>query len=475
MPDLFGNPAAGDYWGYANFWEDAIYIGVLPLVLAFFAIIRGIKKTGFRSLIIMQISLMVCSLILALGKNTPVFPFLYENVPSFDLFQAPTRWMINFEFALVILAAVGIDLWQKREVLSLFWVRLGTVGGGAMVLFALIVGRLAPEIKNSFINSVAFAGLGVMMTGMLAWRRRIRPSTFWPVLIAAFVAIDLILAGSGLNPSISKDIYQEPGQLAKQVSQDERIYMSAELEEEVKFDWTHRFDTFTPEVGWELVRDTGLPNTTLLDNIPSANNFDPILPDRYVVWMDHLEDLKGDQILQALRMMNVGWQAVVEPAQDDQIRYNKIQNPFNVVIVGEAIWVESSEIALQRTLEHGFDFLDSVILEGDSDSCQPSDPEVTHLEVLERENPNLLQIEFDVSQDAWMVISESSYPGWHASIDGEPTQIFKANYLFKALRIPAGEHRVELKYRPVSFMFGSSLSVISWLLLGVLWWKLKRE
>ena len=33
-PDLFGNPRSGDYWGYAAFWEDAVYIGIFPLILS---------------------------------------------------------------------------------------------------------------------------------------------------------------------------------------------------------------------------------------------------------------------------------------------------------------------------------------------------------------------------------------------------------------------------------------------------------
>jgi hypothetical protein len=32
-PDLFGNPAIGDYWGYGNYWEDAVYIGLAPFLL----------------------------------------------------------------------------------------------------------------------------------------------------------------------------------------------------------------------------------------------------------------------------------------------------------------------------------------------------------------------------------------------------------------------------------------------------------
>jgi len=475
MPNLFGNPATGDYWGYANFWEDAIYFGVLPLILAIFAIRRGMRHRKFSSLILMQIILIISSFVFALGKNTPIFPFLFENVPTFDLFQAPTRWTVILEFALVLLAAIGAELWQQKEVLRLFWVRLGTAGGAATVLFALIVGGILPEIKNTFSSAVVLAGFGVMVTGLLAWRRRIQPSVFWPVLIAAFVALDLTLAGLGLNPSVSKAIYREQSQLTETVSSENRIYMSAAIEQQVKFEWTHRFDTFYPEVDWDLVRESGLPNTPLLDKIPSANNFDPILPDRYAVWMKSLETLPETQLEQVLRSMDVGWRAEIVPSSENQIQYTKIQNPSHFTIVGEAIWVENAEPALHLTLMDDFDFLNAVILEGSPIIPDVTNPDVKNFELIQSRDPNRIQIEMDISEDGWLVISETYFPGWRAAIDGESVKIYHANYLFKALRIPAGEHKVELRYQPMSFVIGCVLSAISWCLLGVLWWKLKKE
>jgi hypothetical protein len=46
-PDFFGNPVRGNYWGYANFWEDSVYIGLLPFLLAF-GVIIGFLWNRFR-------------------------------------------------------------------------------------------------------------------------------------------------------------------------------------------------------------------------------------------------------------------------------------------------------------------------------------------------------------------------------------------------------------------------------------------
>ena len=90
---------SGDYWGYGNYWEDAVYIGLLPVLFAIFAVVSYIKrrKNGYdrdtllnhgvmrKDLVIFLVLVIVVSLVLALGKNTPIFPWLYSYIPSFKL------------------------------------------------------------------------------------------------------------------------------------------------------------------------------------------------------------------------------------------------------------------------------------------------------------------------------------------------------------------------------------------------------
>jgi len=49
--------------------------------------------------------------------------------------------------------------------------------------------------------------------------------------------------------------------------------------------------------------------------------------------------------------------------------------------------------------------------------------------------------------DSWLVFNENNLPGWSATIDGQETKIYSANYLFQAILAPAGEHKVIFKYR----------------------------
>ena len=101
--------------------------------------------------------------------------------------------------------------------------------------------------------------------------------------------------------------------------------MSGELEREIKFDVAFRFDSFQPEFDWRIVRESGLPNTTLLDGISSTNNFDPLLPARYVSWMERLEQMQIAQREGLLPYMDVGWQAT--SYQGGRTNYEPVQAP----------------------------------------------------------------------------------------------------------------------------------------------------
>ena len=72
LPNFFGNPGDGNYWGYASFWEDSLYFGIIPLLLTLGTIF---KKNTVSSLVRFLWIWIIVGFLLALGKNSPVFPF----------------------------------------------------------------------------------------------------------------------------------------------------------------------------------------------------------------------------------------------------------------------------------------------------------------------------------------------------------------------------------------------------------------
>jgi uncharacterized membrane protein YfhO len=71
------------------------------------------------------------------------------------------------------------------------------------------------------------------------------------------------------------------------------------------------------------------------------------------------------------------------------------------------------------------------------------------------------------------VIADTYYPGWNAWIDDTPTKLFPTDLLFRGVYVPAGEHLVELRYQPASFLYGvliSSAAALCCLLIALRHW-----
>ena len=73
-----------------------------------------------------------------------------------------------------------------------------------------------------------------------------------------------------------------------------------------------------------------------------------------------------------------------------------------------------------------------------------------------------------------LVIADTYYPGWRATVDGRPAKIIEVNGAQRGVVIDAGIHKVEMSYRPTSVIAGAILTALGWLLtLAVFVWKSK--
>lgn len=80
--------------------------------------------------------------------------------------------------------------------------------------------------------------------------------------------------------------------------------------------------------------------------------------------------------------------------------------------------------------------------------------------------PNRLAIETKTDTPAVLVASEINYPGWQATVDGKPANIYAADYLLRGVLLTAGNHNVEMKYTAPAARNGAVISVLSLLLIA---------
>jgi hypothetical protein len=468
-PDLFGHPAQGNYWGYANYWEDALYLGTLPLLLALGAALgRGRPHSGLRWFLIAAGAF---SLVLALGDHLPVFPFLFRYVPTFDLFQAPTRWSLLLSAALSLLAGMGADRWQAPGPRGTYWLRLGTVGAATVVAVAWLAPRLLPGLQPTLAPAIGRAGLLLGLSGALALLRPNLASLRWDTVALGLVLADLTLAGFRLNPVEPRSLQQGLTPRAAPLADGHRLYMPPDLEQSVKFDRHFRFDDYQPEHDWAQVRLAELPNTTVLDGLPSANNFDPLLAGRYEAFLANLRSASPAAQTEILDLMDVGWVAIRAPNDPAGARYERRPGAQRARLVPTAQWVQGPEQALAALQNGAYDPARTVLLEG------PLAPTVTstggpgEIRLLEPGDSGRVELQVAAPEGGWVVLHDTWYPGWRAEVDGQPTPIYVADALFRAVWSPAGNHSIVFRYAPGSFIVGAAISLGAWIGLLVFMWR----
>jgi hypothetical protein len=78
----------------------------------------------------------------------------------------------------------------------------------------------------------------------------------------------------------------------------------------------------------------------------------------------------------------------------------------------------------------------------------------------------LIEVRTSSASPSFLVTSDVYYPGWQASVDGVPAQLFRTNYILRGVPIPAGEHVVRFEFKPKTFMRGAAITIFSLLALA---------
>ena len=318
-PDLLGNPARGQFFGYGNYWEDAIYVGLLPLLLALGVVLSGavrrlrrqktVPHPGPAGLPAFLLALAGVSLILGLGRNTPVFPFLYWHVPTFNLFQAPTRILIWLVFALALLAGLGAAAWRRPQGWALYWTRLGAAGAVAMTAVGLLAWLTVSASTQTGLQiqtmgrAMALAGATGFGVAILSLVHPPEASRGWSFAVVAFLAADLLIANAGLNPGAPPDLYSRPSASAHAIGEalgNHRLLYFPEEEYEVRYGRFVSFKRFGPGELAYGGREALLSDVSTLDGVASANNFDPLVSARYASLMDLIGVTHSPALLQLM-------------------------------------------------------------------------------------------------------------------------------------------------------------------------------
>jgi hypothetical protein len=143
--------------------------------------------------------------------------------------------------------------------------------------------------------------------------------------------------------------------------------------------------------------------------------------------------------------------------------------PGRVWMTSRATFVDTPADALRRVADAAFDFRKEVILLRQEASSAPSvayDAMSAGDVQIETDTNNHLRVRIGSPAGGWLVVADSWDRGWHATLDGRPTPILQANYAFRAILVPRGDHGVEMRYTPSGLSSGLLWSTASWLAIG---------
>jgi len=81
-------------------------------------------------------------------------------------------------------------------------------------------------------------------------------------------------------------------------------------------------------------------------------------------------------------------------------------------------------------------------------------------------DPERVVLRVHAPQPGFLHLTDQYFPGWRATVNGTPAPILRANFLFRAVEVPAGDSLVEFRFVPVSLYVGAAVSVVSGLAFG---------
>ncbi|MBI3071021.1 MAG: YfhO family protein [Deltaproteobacteria bacterium] len=472
-PDHFGNPAEDTFWiafDPFRFFVSTPYFGIAAPILAVFFV----ATLGDRRDIAILAGLVLCA-VLAMGPHTPLHKILAE-IPLFSKFRAPSRWLQPLAAFFALAAAIGLDRIRSRPSRSLL------VAGGSFLFTALLLSAWAkgfpvpslgpadvPAVQHERVVAIShprdlfFAIAFGIATIVTLWAVR-RDWRFAAGLVPLLIA-DLAVHSTFLRPVAPVSILDRPDNLKSLVPFDGRIFRDPTFHDPLHYA-PEQARAGASRAGWAFgvapylrAGETWGPGAGILFQVEAVDGISAFCFDRY-------RRLLGGK--------DFGSVPVFRPTPEVLdllgVRYQAFPVVARPTALPRAFFVESAQVADDDAVEkaiqgRGVDFRKlAFVAEGETSHdarCRAATVVRTGA------------FSYTTRTDArcLLVVADPHHPGWRAWLDGSETPLLRANLALRAVWIPAGEHRVEFDFHPMTLRIGLLLSAIAWILtfLGAKW------
>lgn len=510
------------YWGTMPFTDFPFYMGIITLLLA------GLALVIHRDRYVIFFSILAgLSLLVSFGKNFPIlYDPLFNWLPFFNKFRAPSMILILTAFAMVSLAALGLHaLIHSKGRNSIFirrYVYIFIAAAGVITLFLFfgknmyfdwIAGSQRP--LSAAAREVAYESAALDAVKMLVLlgaggffilqflKNKIKAATLVAAMIALAVidlwfidfkinnpqpqrdrsayfaatpAVQFLKSQQGMEPFRIFPAYDDKPEnwYMYHLIQNIRGYHAAKLK---------IYQEFIEETGFDTRNRYGFP--PLLEKYLQVD-VSGVKPTIQMVEADALppERLQADNAV--MDMLNVKYLISYYPIPDPRYKVVLQDRPAvleNTGALGRAFFVD--EIKVLAGKDAFFSYLKSgqfhpakeAVLEEEPPFAIEPSPEnsvkITAYDIHE------IQLEAHAAKPALLVLSEIYYPaGWKAFVDGKETKIYKTNYILRSIFLEPGDHQIKFVFESSTFKIGLAITFgILFVLLALLIysWKVKRQ
>jgi len=471
-PDFFGNPVTGNFWGVMQYQEAAGYFSVVAFALTIAAFFT--KKRDWR--INLFSALFAISLILAI--DNPVSRLIYQfKIPLLSTGYA-SRWFLITAFSGAFLSAVALERFERKRILISLLVAIGVLALAAALVWGAIIPvkfDYIPVALRNLVLPLILADVGVFTLLIVKNKNWAR----W--LLLGLIAFDLGRFAIKFTP------FSDP-------------------------EYTNRklpvFEYIKSRGGFDRVMGQEGPllpaNTWLYPRLHSPAGYDPLLVKDYAIFFrgvniginkeqgvtgklgqgdftrylnlvnpdSELLDLLGVKYLLALKM-DAGkirpWGKINE-AYIDLERYTPIfedgatvvlenKNALPRVSLYYKAEAENDTTKAVEKLVAGFDFRARLLVKQEKPKEYAAGNN-DFVAILSYE-ANKVELEAQTENGAYVLLTDTFYPGWKVAVNGEEKEILRAFGVFRAVEVGPGESRIVMAYRPESFKIGLVISAVS--------------
>lgn len=451
------------YWGDQPIVAAPAYIGSVVFflcILALFVVNRRIKYAFLIAAIL--------SLFLSWGKNFPALTdFCIDYVPMYNKFRAVSSIQVILELCAPVLAILGLHyffkadkdrqwkvLWQSSAIglgiLALLFVFKGSFdfSGASDSYFResygpQFVDALKSDRKSMFLADLLRSGFFIFVVSGLFWlhsKDRLAKNTTI-ILVGTLMVFDLFfidknyVSSSDFVSAREVDIPFQTSEADDMILQDTTHYRVFEVDGNMS---SARASYFHKSIGgYHAAKPRRMQQ--LFDYQIAKNNMEVLnmLNVKYVIQTDK----EGKQI-PTLNPENNGNAWFVQKVKFVQTADGEMKS-LNRIPTKDVAVINQKELG---TLQVKTDFIKDTLA----------------TIILQQYQPNSLKYISNNSSDGLAVFSEMYYAdGWNAYLDGVKAPHFRANYVLRAIQIPAGKHTIEFKFEPEVVKTGSTIALAS--------------